>query len=52
MSIQYEEDCMQKCKKSGKDDKECKQICSYMCPNPVKYNKNLEELNKILNEIR
>jgi hypothetical protein len=46
IGTEYENDCKEKCKKSGKDDKECKQICSYMCPNPIKYNKNLEELNK------
>jgi len=46
IGTEYENDCKEKCKKSGKDDKECKHICSYMCPNPIKYNKNLEELNK------
>ena len=46
IGTEYENDCKEKCKKSGKDDKECKQICSYMCPNPIKYNQNLEELNK------
>ncbi len=43
----YEDDCNKKCKKSNKSDSECRDICSVICPNPIKYNHDLKELNKL-----
>ena len=43
----YEDDCRAKCKKSNNSDTECKEICSVICPNPIKYNHDLKELNKL-----
>ena len=43
----YDDDCRAKCKKSGKSETECKEICSVLCPNPIKYNHDLKELNKL-----
>jgi len=43
----YEDDCKKKCKKSNKSDSECREICSVICPNPIKYNHDLKELNKL-----
>ena len=43
----YEDDCKKKCKKSNKSDSECRDICSVICPNPIKYNHDLKELNKL-----
>ena len=43
----YDDDCKEKCKKSGKSDTECKEICSVICPNPIKYNHDLKELSKL-----
>ena len=43
----YDDDCREKCKKSGKSETECKEICSVLCPNPIKYNHDLKELNKL-----
>ena len=42
----YETDCKKRCKKSGREEKECEKICNYMCPNPIKYNEDLKQLNK------
>tara|TARA_Y100001980_G_C14489992_1_gene267216 strand:+ start:462 stop:968 length:507 start_codon:yes stop_codon:yes gene_type:complete len=42
----YESDCKKRCKKSGREEKECEKICNYMCPNPIKYNDDLKQLDK------
>ena len=42
----YETDCKKRCKKSGREEKECEKICNYMCPNPIKYSEDLKQLDK------
>ena len=42
----YEKHCKKRCKKSGREEKECEKICNYMCPNPIKYNEDLKQLDK------
>ena len=43
----YDDDCRNKCRKSGKSETECKEICTVLCPNPVKYKYDLKELSKL-----
>jgi hypothetical protein len=43
---EYNTDCMDRCKKNKMTEKECNQICKMICPNPIKYERNLIELAK------
>jgi len=42
----YENDCMRSCG-GHYDKKECVKICGRICPNPVKYQRDLKELNRL-----
>jgi hypothetical protein len=42
----YTTDCMVRCKENKYSEKECERICKGICPNPMKYEENLKELDK------
>ena len=46
----YEHDCLKICNNSSEfkyNETECQKICTRMCPNPIKYKKDLKELHKL-----
>lgn len=43
----YTEDCMKRCKKTGKEITDCNEICNIVCPNPHRYNENLKLVEKL-----
>lgn len=43
----YTNDCKSRCLKENLTNNECDRICKNICPDPIRYNKNLKELEKL-----